>query len=791
MHVATAAAFAAGKGPCPLALPPSSEQLVAAELSDEQRLQLLAAALLALERSDGSSAVPPDLQLQQLTAQLRQQHALLAAYGALAAACQGASAAQVTAAREAADALQQAGAAAAAEAAEGLSGSIGTADAEDQVVVDGRLDSCLQQLLTTGCPATAVLRATAVLQALAQHPGQAPNRAVVLLGRQEAAAAAQRAVAAAASAAMAAALAAMSGQSSAEAEQQVSPGDAVQNLFALLRSLHTSEPASGGTSPDRSEGISLDSSSSSVAAAVEAEALAVLRLLVWQQLQQQAAAYDGSGGAAASEAHVQVLLLLLLLPAEITALVCCPAKACLLYCNRSNRWPASVLMLLAPHTCFPLTHTYSFVHPSCTHPQVLELLGSVGSSGMWPGWQPPELPLLGPSAAASVGGVAALSHRQVLLFTRTAAALAIEWPAAVQGCHLSAADFASVEAAEGALLRLAAAAESTEQLRLLLRLLAEVLSSAFPSAAEGEGAAVAAATTADSLSAARQGEVESTGELGDGIALVPLHRVWSSCLRMLLALGDLPGVLAALDDHRGQQLQERQRQPPPALLSEGEAASLLEAADATHGAAAAAALALLLPYPRLQRERWQLLLQACQAASSAAADLSAMLPALSALLLLVVQQQAGMLVELASSSGESRQQQQEPLFKLLVGAALQQQLLEPGFAVPVVGNGLTLRTAVAASAASQLVAARQYTAAGWLAISACGTPRLLRVLDSSHRVLQQLLRSCASAGDSAAHNGAASGANASGLPVAAAALLQQLPGQCSEAAAQLSADLQL
>jgi hypothetical protein len=414
--------------------------------------------------------------------------------------------------------------------------------------------------------------------------------------------------------------------------------------------------------------------------------------------------------------------------------------------------------------------------------QVLELLGSVGSSSMWPGWAPPELPAAGDGGSDEGGGfatTAGFAHRQVLLFTRTAAALAAEWPAAVQEGRLSAADFASSESAEAAMLRLAAAAEEAAQLRLLLRLLADVLSGVFAPDA-GDAAGEAAERVASGVE----------GNPSTAAAHEPLHRVWSTCLRLLLPLGDLAGVLAALDEQQARRLQA----PAPPLLTEAEAAALSEAADATHGAAAAAAVAVLLSYPRLLRERWQQLLGAAGAGTTAA-DLAAALPGLAALLLLVVQLQPALLLELVSSGDAS----QHKLWKLVIDAALQQQQRDPGFAAPLSGGPLSLRMATAAVATAQLAAARQYTAAGWLAMLVCGTPRLLRVLDNSGRVLQQLLRSC-SPGSPAATTaaGAASGlaavpadAGHIAVPQAAAALLLRLPELSAQALVQLEADLGL
>ena len=394
--------------------------------------------------------------------------------------------------------------------------------------------------------------------------------------------------------------------------------------------------------------------------------------------------------------------------------------------------------------------------------------------------------------------------------------LAVEWPEAVQQCRLSAADFADAQAAEAALLRLAAAAEQPEQLRLLLRVLAEVLpDDAFPAAAD-------AAAAEEEAAAGEEGPATASPPAGTAAAApVPaLHRAWAACLRSLLPLGELASVLAALDEWQAQHAQqaqqleqqsqqqeqpeEQQEQPEqpqgagqaPALLTQQEAEALLEAADVTQGPAAAAAAALLLPYPQLRRARWQHLLLAVGGGTSAA-DLAAALPGLAPLLLLLVRQQPGLLAELASGGRHGQAQLQQ-----LVGAALMQQQRGSAYCSPLgVSSGLTLRLAVAAVGAAELAAARQYVAAAWLAMQAAGTPCLLRVLNSGTRMLQRLLRSCASGSSAAAEAAVAAArleAEAAGggaaqleVPLSAAALLRALPEQCSAALGQLAADLQL
>lgn len=381
------------------------------------------------------------------------------------------------------------------------------------------------------------------------------------------------------------------------------------------------------------------------------------------------------------------------------------------------------------------------------------------------------------------------------------------------------------------MLRLVAATERPEQLRLLLRLLGEVLlDDAFPAAqqpvgAEAEsadepaaadegaaGAAVEEQETAPASApqeAAPAGAAAAAAETAAGAnepataAPSPLHRAWAACLQSLLAQRDLRSVLATLDERAAQQAQQTEQQQQQterqqgvtALLTQQEAEALLEAADASHGPAAAVAAALLLPYPALRRPRWQQLLLAL-GGSGSAADAAAGLGGLASLLILVVQQHPALIVELAGAD-PARQAQ----LQLLVSAALlQQQRGECSSGLLGASCCLSLRMAVATAAAAELAAARQYTAAAWLAMDASATPRLLRVLDNGQRVLLRMLRSCATSSPAAAgaagaaaelESGAADGSGQTETPFAAAALLRALPGRCSAALAQLEADLQV
>lgn len=293
-HAAAAAAFAVAGAPCPLTLPPGTPQPPAEPLPEAQQLAVLNAALAAAASSAPlaeTAAVAASATTQMAVAHLQRRRALLSAFASLAECCP-ASTQQLTV-RATAAALQQAA----------LDGDSSRAT----------LGPCLQQLLTSGCPAPGVLQAAALLQALHQQPEHAPPGTDSVLASPEAASAAQQAVALAAEAAVTAALHAMSGRrepsmslepnmapSDAGQKDTLSTGDAVQDLYALLRSLHDLPNMPSSDRP------ALGSPEAAAATAAAAEAVGTLRTLVWQRLQQHAAEFDGSGGAAATEAHLQV-----------------------------------------------------------------------------------------------------------------------------------------------------------------------------------------------------------------------------------------------------------------------------------------------------------------------------------------------------------------------------------------------------------------------------------------------------------------------------------------------------
>ena len=401
----------------------------------------------------------------------------------------------------------------------------------------------------------------------------------------------------------------------------------------------------------------------------------------------------------------------------------------------------------------------SLLIAACCHCnlQVLELLGTVGTS-LWAGWAPPPGE---PDTQAAAGS--RFNHQQALLLARVVSTLAAaEWPGAAQQCRLSAADFESAEAAEGAVLRLIDVASALEQLQAVVAVLQQALQGAYLEAETAPGEA---------------GDVQAQA------APHPLHRAWSACLHALIRQRQLAPVLSAVDEWRSQQQHQQGDSPGRCLLARQEARSLAQAAEAALGAAAASVLAALLPYPPLRKACTEQLVEAVSSSGAGAADLAA-LPGMGPLLVTLAAEEAQpLLPQLASS--------RPPTFKQLCTALLQQ---EDAVMWADLGAGLTLRAAACASLVAQLVAARHYTAAGWLAMQFTGLHPLLRVLDNSGRAARQLLWSCSSARPAGA--GAASAALPTQLPAAlglahvADGLVRGLPGRCDAALRQLDSDQQ-
>lgn len=661
--MAAVASFAVG-GACPLGL-----LLVCPALDNGPREQLLSAALGALDQAGPESFAPAE---KELVVQLRRQHALLATLARIR------STAGTVLSNEQ---MAQVG-----QAAEGVQ------LAEGVEIAAAAATACLEQLLTAGCDALAVLSVAFELAGLGTAAqGQGKDASLAL-------------VQAAAKAAVATALAAMS--SDAEPGSLATPlsaGDAIQNLYGVMRALDVPSAARHPAA---------------------APAVGDLRLCVWRQLQAHVASSEAAGlGSSTTEAEARLQV--------------CGVKRM----SITRQSPLSI-----PSS------------PPLSRVQVLELLGSLGTS-LWVGWWPPA----DRAAAQAAGG--GFDHQRALLVARVVAALAAAgWPSAAQQCGLAAGDFSSVENAESAVLRLVDVADSTQQLQAVVTVLQQALAHAF-CPAEGGG---------------------DKPEAGAH----PLHRAWSACLHALLHQRELVPVLAALDEacaaaraHSAQHQQQQGSGGPP-LLTLQEAQSLVEAADGSLGPTAAAMLSALLPYLPLHASAMRHLLETIGGSGASVPDPAA-LPGMPALLLALAAQRTQPLLPALASSNQRT-------FRQLASTLVAQE--DASLWVDL-GAGLTLRAAAVASLAAQLAAARHYTPAAWLAMQFSGLHPLLQVLDSSVSALRQLLRACSSA----APAGRAASAVVELPPALAAALgparlaedvLQNLPERCDAALQQLDLDLE-
>lgn len=364
----------------------------------------------------------------------------------------------------------------------------------------------------------------------------------------------------------------------------------------------------------------------------------------------------------------------------------------------------------------------------------MEILGALGTS-LWPNWQPPA------DALAS-----SAARRDAVIFTKCAAALAVDWPGALQVATIQPTELTTPEAAEGSVLRLLSHAEDVQQLGGVATML-DVLSEHFP----------------------------PIYDVDTGFNVSPLHRCWAACLRDLLSRGHLLPALRWLDKADMAAAVSSSTPisttPPPAtpatieedantavalgnnnnntntntniknttagvLINQEEAESLVNAADDTLGVVASTTIGLLMPYPAVKAAAWRCLVTTGEGLQLAD------LPGSRQLAIVVLR--ANLLGDLHPTM---------PLLQRQLCLALLRTESEAhdGHAAPktvaswwdlelVVGGIAPLRSVLVAAAAAALVQGGAYSTAGWLALQHAGTHRLLAMMDSGPPALRRLLQ---------------------------------------------------
>jgi hypothetical protein len=270
--------------------------------------------------------------------------------------------------------------------------------------------------------------------------------------------------------------------------------------------------------------------------------------------------------------------------------------------------------------------------------------------------------------------------------------------------------------------------------------------------------------------------------------LHPLHRCWFALLRALLCHGELQPVLLALDSGAGPD-PSQQAQRKKALLDREEGDALVEAAEGALGPAAAAAVAALAGSHPAREAAWDALCGACEG-TSAVEDLAAV---------------PGMKVALALGGVAQRRlaplaEAKPALFKLLSRVML--HALQPWVEIssssssspgcdPHIAQlderGLTVRSALAASAAAQLAGAGRFIPAAWLALEHCRAHSFFRVLDSGIGALHALLRTAAAAAQPVPLLPPTLG-EALAVPESLGGLIARLGNECNEALARMGQD---
>lgn len=303
------------------------------------------------------------------------------------------------------------------------------------------------------------------------------------------------------------------------------------------------------------------------------------------------------------------------------------------------------------------------------------------------------------------------SHIETVLFARIVASLSSSgWAGAARQASITASDFSTTDTTQSAVLRLIDAAESSDHLRAIITVLSNVLDGSLTFAG-----------------------IEDSKEEGE---VISLHSCWFACLSSLLEHGDLSTVLNIIDCH------------PKCLIKE-EVDSIIYRGDSSHGAAAAVALwavshlgqASLTPTitpSRIPASMWDRFKQAVLQGS--AYNLPGMQLALIAAVL------TDQLPELILT-GDPR------VFcchflPCLLNAPTSRNISSTQ--IPSVFWSqlwsekvkISPRSAVAGLLVSELVRRRAYTVAAAVAMEHSGLHPMLRIIDSGMRSVRDLLKAC-------------------------------------------------
>jgi len=573
------------------------------------------------------------------------------------------------------------------------SSSGGVCDTRGEVA----FERCLKGLLTTGCAINNIFSTAAALLIMQSNSNDVAEKAPqVALGRI---------VASATKEALSALLTASEAASIGSSSGMISIGDAIQNLYGIIRSL--------------------DDNFSNVDDVVVVE-INKLRANVWKLLRQHAAGHGGGTlDAASAEAHLQVVEMLGMLGTSMWQGWSPPATG-RSSARRRNMYKKTAAAAAEAPSSIPTndvdkksTEVETRAKTEAAPPIVAEQAMEMEEN------KPEEEDFFNDAQLAreedeeeeeeeeeEVPPSGEYSHTEAVLFARIVASLSSSgWAGAARQASVTASDFSATDTIQSAILRLVHTAESPHHLRAIITVLSDVLH-----------------TT-----------IEDSKEDGEASLL---HNCWFACLSSLLQHGALSTVLHVIDCH-------------PNCITKEEVDGVISRGESSHGAAAAVALWAV---SHLGQHRQKAMMTTITSSSSIPAGMwdsfrqavlqgrTCDLPGMQlALIAAVLTDQLSELILagdpcvfcrhflpclLNAPTGTTKSTQIPSSFSVFWSQSWNDEVK------------ISPRSAVAGLLASQLVMRRAYTVAAAVAMEHSGLHPMLRIIDSGMRSVRDLLKAC-------------------------------------------------
>jgi hypothetical protein len=544
-------------------------------------------------------------------------------------------------------------------------------------------ERCLKGLLTTGCAINSIFSIAAALLIMQSNSNDVADKApqVVAVGR----------IVTSATKKALSAIVTAPGSSSG----MLSIGDAIQNLYGILRSL--------------------DNDCRNVDDVVVVE-INKLRANVWKLLRQHAAGHGGGTlDAASAEAHLQVVEMLGMLGTSMWQGWSPPTTGRSSARRRSTDKKIPAAVAVGPsgtptndgdkESIEVENRAETEAAPPIIAEQAMEMEENKSEEEDFFDDEQVALEIDEEEEEALPTGE--YSHTEAVLFARLVASLSSSgWAGAARQASVTASDFSATDTIQSAVLRLIDAAESAHHFRAIITVLSDILDTTIKDSKE------------------------------EGYYSL-LHHCWFACLSSLLQHGDLSTVLHTIDCH-------------PKCITKEEVDGVISRGESSHGAAAAVAL-WAVSYLGQQRQKammttrvpasmWNRFKQAVLQGSTYN------LPGMQlALIAAVLTDQLSELI----LTGDPRVFCRHFLPCLLNAPTSTTRSTQIPSSFAVFWSQLwsdevkiSPRSAVAGLLASQLVMRRAYTVAAVVAMEHSGLHPMLRIIDSGMRSIRDLLKAC-------------------------------------------------